>query len=127
MIKLGTVVLNKGVVWADQFGAAQIAEEEFFDVDGGANLQWIPITMSGQTITLTAAGSDSGGIGMFTKAQLDYVRSLELSQEVVQFTYGSIVVDVTVKANPLDVTSLRKMYGHTADDVFYGSIKLRGA
>jgi len=125
MIQLGTMELHRGVFWENELSEALVAQDDFFDIDGGYSSQFMYVGDNGRTIQLVASGSDSGSRGMFTQAQLDYVKSLEASQETVQFIYGSKTLNVKVEANPLAVTPLRKMFGHVSTDIYYGTITLK--
>ena len=125
MISINAVEFQRGVFWDNELGSPQIAEEEFWDVDGGYCNQFTGIKNSGRIISLVAEGSDSGSRGCFTRLQLDQIKVLELSQEIVPFVYGSITLSVRVPSNPLNVTPLRKMYGHLPGDIYYGTITLK--
>lgn len=82
-----------------------------------------PLT-GGRIIILEAEGSNKGSRGMFTRAQLEQFQAWELTGETLAFIYGSITLSVVVPSSPLAVTSLRKMYGHQSDDIYYGTITL---
>ena len=125
MIAVNSVVFQRGVFWESELGSPQIASEEFWDIDGGHCTQYTPIESAGRTISLVAEGSDTGSRGCFTRLQLEQIRALELSQEIVPFVYGSINLSIRVPSNPLNVIPLRKMYGHLPDDVYYGTITLK--
>jgi hypothetical protein len=127
MISLDGVQIQRGVFWSNELSTPLIGEEEFWDIDGSYCNQTIAISQAGATITLVAEGSDTGSRGCFTREFLDKVRDLEVSQEVVTFVYGDISLQVRVPNAPLDVTPLRKMYGHVATDIYYGTINLKRA
>jgi hypothetical protein len=127
MISVDGWVLQRGVFWANELGTPLISEEEFWDIDGGYCNQFMPLTTAGTTITLVAEGSDSGSRGCFTRAFLNRIRELEVSQETAVFIYGDLTLTIRVPQNPLDVTPLRKMYGHGPNDIYYGTINLKRA
>ena len=123
MISLGGVTLHRGVFWANQHSTPKIAQDVFTDLDGGVCIQSLQLT-GGAPIILEAEGSDSGGRGYFSKSFLDQVEGWELTSQSLTFIYGGITKTVMVPKNPLSVTPLRKMYGHTNNDIYYGTITL---
>lgn len=123
MISVGGMELHRGVFWSNEVGETQVAEEVFPDIDGVIVRQRGPLT-GGQRIVLEAEGSDKGARGIFTRAQVDQFRVWELSGEQLTFIYGGITKTVVVPASPLSVVPLRKMYGHTSGDLYYGTVTL---
>jgi len=124
-VSLGTATFHRGVYWENEFDTPQKAEEEFWDIDNSYCVQEFANTPAGQEIIITAIGSDTGGQSFFTRAQIEYIESLEKSGAHVLFTYGTKSMTVRVPAKPFSITPLRKMAGHLPDDIYYGSISLR--
>lgn len=123
MISLNGVILSGDFLWINRYSEASSILSLRRTISGTAVIQQAQLT-GGINITFGSVAIASGYSGWFTKTQIDAIKVLESSGEIVTFIYEDFQFKVIVMPESINVEPLIPRPNSDANDIFVGTVSL---
>jgi hypothetical protein len=122
-ISIGGITLSDDLIWENEFDYPEVAQSARTLLGGGTWVQSTALSKRPE-IKLSAIGSGTSFSGYFTYTQLGSLKSIERSQAVVNFVYGSVTKSVVIQANGIDVQPVLPRPDTEGSDMYIGTITM---